>query len=225
VCARAGFSERTADASNATHTLKGQIAHGRTVSDPLERYWEKTFLSLLEMTARWQGVTLFAHFKAHSTGVPDDRISGHPGAGGCGMAGSERSRARLIFRRAGAGYWAVRLPMVTKLGVNDAQGQRSAPALSLRMVYSAWEHVGVVSWWGKLHGRWREPAAAYGRLVACRKTTDDAFPALSQLTTIKRRNHKRYECLRRPLRHGRQPQTSVRPEKGRLESRTASQNH
>jgi len=48
--ARAGFSERTARRFDADPTppSKRKIAHGRTVSDPLERYWENDLLPLLE---------------------------------------------------------------------------------------------------------------------------------------------------------------------------------
>ena len=75
--ARAGFSERTARRFDADPTppSKRKIAHGRTVSDPLERYWENDLLPLLEMDSALQAVTLLRHLQsAHPLAFPDDRI-------------------------------------------------------------------------------------------------------------------------------------------------------
>ena len=52
-----------------------KIAHGRTVTDPLEGYWEGDLLPLLEKDSTLQAVTLLRHLQAlHPLAFPDDRI-------------------------------------------------------------------------------------------------------------------------------------------------------
>jgi len=75
------FSERTARRFDADPTppSKRKIAHGRTVSDPLERYRETDLLPLLEMDSALQAVTLLRHLQsAHPMAFPDDRIRRTP---------------------------------------------------------------------------------------------------------------------------------------------------
>ena len=75
--ARAGFSERTARRFDADPTLPSnrKIAHGRTVADPLEGYWEADLLPLLEKDSALQAVTLLRHLQSqHPLAFPDDRI-------------------------------------------------------------------------------------------------------------------------------------------------------
>ena len=75
--ARAGFSERTARRIDADPTLPSnrKTAHGRTVADPLEGYWEADLLSLLAKDSALQAVTLLRHLQSlHPLAFPDDRI-------------------------------------------------------------------------------------------------------------------------------------------------------
>jgi len=75
--ARAGFSERTARRFDADPTLPSNrnIAHGRTVADPLEGFWEDDLLPLLDKDSALQAVTLLRHLQSkHPLAFPDDRI-------------------------------------------------------------------------------------------------------------------------------------------------------
>lgn len=77
--ARAGFSERTARRIDADPTLPSnrKIAHGRTVADPLEGYWEADLLPLLAKDSALQAVTLLRHLQSlHPLAFPDDRSLG-----------------------------------------------------------------------------------------------------------------------------------------------------
>ena len=75
--ARAGFSERTARRFDADPTPPSnrKIVHGRTVTDPLEGYWDADLLPFLEKDSPLQAVTLLRHLQGlHPLAFPDDRI-------------------------------------------------------------------------------------------------------------------------------------------------------
>ena len=75
--ARAGFSERTARRFDADPTLPSnrKTVYGRTVTDPLEGYWEDDLLPLLEKDSALQAVTLLRHLQGlHPLAFADDRI-------------------------------------------------------------------------------------------------------------------------------------------------------
>ena len=147
--ARAGFSERTARRFDADPTppSKRKIIHGRTVTDPLEGYWENDLLPLLENDSALQAVTLLRHLQSeHPLTFPDDRIRRtleRRVRQWRALNGPERD---IIFRQAPEpGHMAQSdFTRAEELGVMIA-GQPFAHLLyHFVMVYSRWEHVGVV---------------------------------------------------------------------------------
>ena len=147
--ARAGFSERTARRFDVDPTppSKRKILHGRTVADPIEGYWESELLPLLENDSTLQAITLLRHLQSeHPLAFPDDRIRRtlerrvrHWRA----LNGPARD---IIFRQTPEpGYMAQSdFTHADELGVTIA-GQPFAHLLyHFVMVYSRWEHVGVV---------------------------------------------------------------------------------
>ena len=147
--ARAGFSERTARRIDADPTLPSnrKIAHGRTVADPLEGHWEADLLPLLAEDSALQAVTLLRHLQSlHPLAFPDDRIRRtleRRIRQWRALNGPERD---IIFRQSPEpGYMAQSdFTHADDLGVMIA-GQRFPHLLyHFVMVYSRWEHVGVV---------------------------------------------------------------------------------
>jgi len=75
--ARAGFSERMARRFDADPTPPSnrKTVHGRTVTDPLEGYWEDDLLPLLEKDGALQAVTLLRHLQGlRPLAFSDDRV-------------------------------------------------------------------------------------------------------------------------------------------------------
>lgn len=147
--ARAGFSERTARRFDADPTppSKRKILHGRTVADPLEAYWETDLLPLLEKDSALQAVTLLRHLQSeHPLAFPDDRIRRtleRRVRQWRALNGPERD---IIFRQTPEpGYMAQSdFTHAGELEVTIA-GQPFAHLLyHFVMVYSRWEHVGVI---------------------------------------------------------------------------------
>jgi hypothetical protein len=147
--ARAGFSERTARRFDADPTLPSnrKIVHGRTVSDPLEGYWDADLLPLLEKDSALQAVTLLRHLQGlHPLVFPDDRIRRtleRRVRQWRALNGPERD---IIFRQTPEpGLMAQSdFTHAEELQVTIA-GQPFAHLLyHFAMVYSRWEHVGVV---------------------------------------------------------------------------------
>ena len=147
--ARAGFSERTARRFDADPIPPShrKIVHGRTVADPLEDYWETDLLPLLEKDSALQAVTLLRHLQsAHPLAFPDDRIRRtleRRVRQWRALSGPERD---IIFRQTPEpGYMGQSdFTHADELGVTIA-GQPFAHLLyHFVMVYSRWEHVGVV---------------------------------------------------------------------------------
>jgi len=147
--ARAGFSERTARRfdTDPTPPSKRKIVRGRTVADPLECYWENDLLPLLENDSALQAVTLLRHLQSeHPLAFPDDRIRRtleRRVRQWRALNGPERD---IIFRQAPEpGHMAQSdFTHAEELKVTIA-GQPFAHLLyHFVMVYSRWEHVGVV---------------------------------------------------------------------------------
>jgi hypothetical protein len=147
--ARAGFSERSARRFNADSTPPSErkIVHGRTVADPLEGYWENDLLPLLENDSALQAVTLLRHLQSeHPVVFPDDRIRRtleRRVRQWRALNGPERD---IIFRQTPEpGYMAQSdFTHADELCVMIA-GQAFPHLLyHFVMVYSRWEHVGVV---------------------------------------------------------------------------------
>lgn len=147
--ARAGFSERTARRFDTDPTLPSnrKIVHGRTVADPLEGYWEDDLLPLLEKDSALQAVTLLRHLQGlHPLAFPNDRIRRtleRRVRQWRALNGPERD---IIFRQTPEpGLMAQSdFTHAEELEVTIA-GQPFAHLLyHFVMVYSRWEHVGVV---------------------------------------------------------------------------------
>ena len=147
--ARAGFSERTARRFDADPTLPSNrnIVHGRTVADPLAGFWEDELLPLLEKDSALQAVTLLRHLQIqHPLAFPDDRVRRtleRRVRQWRALKGPERD---IIFRQTPEpGYMAQSdFTHADELEVTIA-GQPFAHLLyHFVLVYSRWEHVGVV---------------------------------------------------------------------------------
>ena len=147
--ARAGFSERSARRFDADPTPPSnrKIMHGRTVTDPLEGYWENDLLPLLENDAALQAITLLRHLQGlHPLAFPDDRIRRtleRRIRQWRALNGPERD---IIFRQTPEpGYMAQSdFTHAEELGVTIAGQPFPHLLYHFVMVYSRWEHVGVV---------------------------------------------------------------------------------
>ena len=147
--ARAGFSERTARRFDADPTppSKRKILHGRTVADPLESYWDNDLLPLLEKDSTLQAVTLLRHLQSeHPSAFPDDRIRRtleRRVRQWRALNGPERD---IIFRQTPEpGYMAQSdFTHADELRVMVAGQPFPHLLYHFVMVYSRWEHVGVV---------------------------------------------------------------------------------
>jgi hypothetical protein len=152
--ARAGFSERTARRFDADPTPPSQrkIVHGRTVADPLEGYWEDDILPLLQNDSALQAVTLLRHLQSeHPLAFPDvsiRRTLERRVRQWRALMGPERD---IIFRQTPEpGYMAplceggADFTHADELGVTIAGQPFQHLLYHFVMVYSRWEHVGVV---------------------------------------------------------------------------------
>ncbi|TYB83703.1 IS21 family transposase [Oceaniovalibus sp. ACAM 378] len=147
--ARAGFSERTARRFDVDPTPPSQrkIVHGRTVADPLEGYWDTDLLPLLEKDSALQAVTLLRHLQSeHPLAFPDDRIRRtleRRVRQWRALMGPERD---IIFRQTPEpGYMAQSdFTHAEELRVTIAGQPFQHLLYHFVMVYSRWEHVGVV---------------------------------------------------------------------------------
>jgi len=147
--ARAGFSERSARRFDANATLPSnrKIMHRRTVADPLEGYWEGDLLPLLEKDSALQAVTLLRHLQGlHPLAFPDDRIRRtleRRVRQWRALNGPERD---IIFRQTPEpGYMAQSdFTHAGELKVTIAGQPFPHLLYHFVMVYSRWEHIGVV---------------------------------------------------------------------------------
>jgi hypothetical protein len=147
--ARAGFSERTAQRFNLDPTPPSQrkIHHGRTVADPLEGFWENDLLPLLEKDSALQAVTLLRHLQSeHPVVFPDDRIRRtleRRVRQWRALNGPERD---IIFRQTPEPGYMAQSDFTNADELQITIAGQSFPHLLYHfvMVYSRWEHVGVV---------------------------------------------------------------------------------
>ncbi|MDT8858024.1 IS21 family transposase [Paracoccaceae bacterium Fryx2] len=147
--ARAGFSERTARRFDANPTLPSnrKIVHGRTVADPLEGYWEGDILPLLERDSTLQAVTLLRHLQGlHPLAFPDDRIRRtleRRVRQWRALNGPERD---IIFRQTPEPGRMAQSDFTHAEELEVTIAGQLFPHLLYHfvMVYSRWEHVGVV---------------------------------------------------------------------------------
>ncbi len=147
--ARAGFSERTARRFDADPTPPSnrKIVHGRTVTDPLEGYWEADLLPLLEKDSALQAVTLLRHLQGlHPLAFPDDRIRRtleRRVRRWRALNGPERD---IIFRQTPEPGCMAQSDFTHAEALKVTIAGQPFPHLLYHfvMVYSRWEHVGVV---------------------------------------------------------------------------------
>ena len=147
--ARAGFSERTARRFDADPTLPSNrnIAHGRTVADPLEGFWDDDLLPLLETDSALQAVTLLRHLQSqHPLAFPDDRIRRtleRRVRQWRALKGPERD---IIFRQTPEPGRMAQSDFTHAEELQVTIAGQLFPHLLYHfvMVYSRWEHVGVV---------------------------------------------------------------------------------
>jgi len=147
--ARAGFSERTARRFNIDPTPPSQrkIHHGRTVADPLEGFWENDLLPLLEKDSALQAVTLLRHLQSeHPVAFPDDRIRRtleRRVRQWRALNGPERD---IIFRQTPEPGYMAQSDFTNADELQVTIAGQAFPHLLYHfvMVYSRWEHVGVV---------------------------------------------------------------------------------
>lgn len=147
--ARAGFSERTARRFNIDPTPPSQrkIHHGRTVADPLEGFWENDLLPLLEKDSALQAVTLLRHLQSeHPVAFPDDRIRRtleRRVRQWRALNGPERD---IIFRQTPEPGYMAQSDFTNADELQITIAGQAFPHLLYHfvMVYSRWEHVGVV---------------------------------------------------------------------------------
>ncbi|HYN63077.1 MAG TPA: IS21 family transposase [Candidatus Limnocylindrales bacterium] len=147
--ARAGFSERTARRFDADPTLPSnrKIVHGRTVTDPLEGYWEGDLLPLLEKDCALQAVTLLRHLQGlYPLAFPDDRIRRTLERRVRQWRALNGPECDIIFRQTPEpGLMAQSdFTHAEELGVTIAGQPFPHLLYHFVMVYSRWEHVGVV---------------------------------------------------------------------------------
>ena len=147
--ARAGFSERTARRFDADPTLPSnrKAVHGRTVTDPLKGYWEDDVLPLLERDSALQAITLLRHLQGlHSLAFPDDRIRRtleRRVRQWRALNGPERD---IIFRQTPEPGRMAQSDFTHAEELQVTIAGQLFPHLLYHfvMVYSRWEHVGVV---------------------------------------------------------------------------------
>jgi hypothetical protein len=145
----AGFSERTARRFNLDPTPPSQrkIHHGRTVADPLEGFWENDLLPLLEKDSALQAVTLLRHLQSeHPVAFPDDRIRRtleRRVRQWRALNGPERD---IIFRQTPEPGYMAQSDFTNADELQITIAGQAFPHLLYHfvMVYSRWEHVGVV---------------------------------------------------------------------------------
>jgi hypothetical protein len=147
--ARAGFSERTARRFNLDPTPPSQrkIHHGRTVADPLEGFWENDLLPLLEKDSALQAVTLLRHLQSeHPVAFPDDRIRRTLERRVRQWRALNGPKRDIIFRQTPEPGYMAQSDFTNADELQITIAGQAFPHLLYHfvMVYSRWEHVGVV---------------------------------------------------------------------------------
>jgi len=147
--ARAGFSERTARRFDADSTLPSQrqTKRGRTVADPLDGVWDKLLLPILVKDSSVQAITLLRHLQQQ---CPDDfqddsirRTLERRVRDWRALHGPEKD---IIFRQIPEpGYMCQSdFTDAAELGVTVGGSALKHRLYHFALVYSRWEHVGVV---------------------------------------------------------------------------------
>lgn len=147
--ARAGFSERTARRFDADPTLPSQRQpkRGRTVADPLDGVWETLLLPILEQDSSVQAITLLRYLQQQR---PEDfqddsirRTLERRVRDWRALHGPEKD---IIFRQVPEpGYMCQSdFTDAAELGVTVGGSALKHRLYHFALVYSRWEHVGVV---------------------------------------------------------------------------------
>ena len=147
--ARAGFSERTARRFDADSTLPSQRQpkRGRTVADPLDGVWETLLLPILKQDSSVQAITLLRHLQQQCPeDFQDDRIRRtleRRVRDWRALHGPERD---LIFRQAPEPGYMCQSDFTDADGLGITVGGNAFKhrLYHFVLVYSRWEHVGVV---------------------------------------------------------------------------------
>lgn len=147
--ARAGFSERTARRFDADSTFPSQRQpkRGRTVADPLDGVWEKLLLPILEHDSSVQAITLLRHLQVqHPKDFQDDRIRRTLERRVRDWRALHGPEKDIIFRQVpDPGYMCQSdFTDAAGLGVTISGDVFEHRLYHFVLVYSRWEHVGVV---------------------------------------------------------------------------------
>jgi len=147
--ARAGFSERSARRFDADPTLPSQRRpkRGRTVTDPLEGVWDDLILPVLDQDASVQAITLLRHLQAHHpVRFPDDRVKRTLERRVRAWRAIHGPQKDIIFRQTPEpGYMCQSdFTDAAKLGITIDGAAFAHRLYHFVLVYSRWEHVGVV---------------------------------------------------------------------------------
>ncbi len=147
--ARAGFSERTARRFDVDATLPSQrnIKRGRTVSDPLEDIWDKDILPILDKDNSVKPITLLRHIQSlYPLRFPDDRVKRTLERRVRGWRALNGPEKDIIFRQTPEpGYMGQSdFTDAADLSITIAGDPLVHRLYHFVLVYSRWEHVGVV---------------------------------------------------------------------------------
>lgn len=147
--ARAGFSERTARRFDADSTLPSQRQpkRGRTVADPLDGVWEKLLLPILVQDSSVQAITLLRHLQQQCPDdFQDDRIRRTLERRVRDWRALHGPEKDIIFRQVPEpGYMCQSdFTDAAELGVTISGDVFEHRLYHFVLVYSRWEHVGVV---------------------------------------------------------------------------------
>ena len=147
--ARAGFSERTARRFDADSTLPSQRRpkRGRTVADPLDGVWETLLLPILEQDSSVQAITLLRHLQQqYPENFQDDRIRRTLERRVQNWRALHGPEKDIIFRQVPEpGYMCQSdFTDADSLDITVAGNAFEHRLYHFVLVYSRWEHVGVV---------------------------------------------------------------------------------
>lgn len=147
--ARAGFSERTARRFDADPTFPSQrqTKRGRTVADPLDGFWETDLLPILEQDSSVQAITLLRHLqRQYPDDFQDDRIRRTLERRVRSWRALHGPDKDIIFRQTPEpGYMCQSdFTDAADLGVTIVGDPFAHRLYHFVLVYSRWEHVGVV---------------------------------------------------------------------------------
>lgn len=147
--ARAGFSERTARRFDADSTLPSQRQpkRARTVTDPLDGVWQTLLLPILKQDSSVQAITLLRHLQQQRPeDFPDDSIRRTLERRVRDWRALHGPEKDIIFRQVPEpGYMCQSdFTDAAELGVTIEGNAFKHRLYHFVLVYSRWEHVGVV---------------------------------------------------------------------------------